>query len=101
LNVSQAVPGTNKGVKEYFYSHVCGNCGTHTSGISVDGDGNVWFDDSMQSIYGSFPVSGSGSFSIYRTPTSNSHPHDGLRVDGHNNIWFNEEFANKLARAIE
>jgi virginiamycin B lyase len=100
LNVAQAVPGTNNGVKEFFYPRFCSSCGTHTSGISVDGLGNVWFDDSMQSLYGSFNIS-SGKFSVYHTPTSNSHPHDGLHVDGYNNIWFNEEFANKLAKATE
>ena len=100
LNVAQAVPGTNKGVSEYFYSLGCNTCGAHTSGISIDSNGNVWFDDSLQSIFGSFPVNGTGSFSTYNTPTTNSHPHDGLNVDGQNRIWFDEEFANKLAEAV-
>jgi virginiamycin B lyase len=99
LHVSQAVPGTNTGVKEYFYQLSCASCGAHTSGIGVDGNGNVWFDDSLQSIIGSFPVSGSGSFSIYNTPTANGHPHDGMSIDGQNRIWFDEEFANRLAQA--
>ncbi len=99
LKVAQDVPGTNKGVTEYSYKRVCGNCGTHTSGISVDSNGLVWFDDAEQGIFGSFPDSGSGSFATYNTPTSNSHPHDGLNVDGQNRIWFDEEFANKLAEA--
>ena len=99
LIVAQAAPGTNKGVTEHFYPN-CTNCGVHTSGIGVDSNGNIWFDDSLKSIFGSFPASGSGSFSIYNTPTSNSHPHDGLNVDGQNRIWFDEEFANKLARTI-
>jgi streptogramin lyase len=99
LNVSQAAPGTNNGVKEYFYPRTCGSCSTHTSGISVDGSGNVWFDDALQNIYGSFNIS-SGKFSVYNTPTSNAHPHDGLRATG-NTIWFDEEFVNKLAKATE
>ena len=99
LKVAQAVPGTNKGVTEYEYKRPCGNCSTHTSGISVDSNGLVWFDDAEQEIFGSFPDSGSGSFATYNTPTSNSHPHDGLNVDGQNRIWFDEEFANKLAEA--
>ena len=99
LKVAQAVAGTNKGVTEYTYQRVCGNCNTHTSGISVDSNGLVWFDDAEQEIFGSFPDSGSGSFATYNTPTSNSHPHDGLNVDGQNRIWFDEEFANKLAEA--
>ncbi|HJT55274.1 MAG TPA: hypothetical protein VJ761_02175 [Ktedonobacteraceae bacterium] len=98
LNVAQAVPGTTNGVKEYFYTPPCGNCGTHTSGIAADNKGNVWFDDSDQSIFGSFNIS-SSSFSLYNTPTSNSHPHDGLNIDSQGTIWFDEEFANKLAKA--
>ena len=101
LHVSQAVPGTNKSVTEYAYQKVCSSCSTHTSGISVDSNGLIWFDDAEQEIFGSFPDSGNGSFATYNTPTANSHPHDGLNVDGQNRIWFNEEFANKLAEAIQ
>ena len=97
LNVASATPGTNKGITEYSYNR----SGTHTSGISVDHNGNIWFDDSLQSIYGSFPESGTGAFSIYSTPSQNSHPHDGLNVDKKNNVWFDEEFANKLALATQ
>jgi len=89
LKVGQAVPGTNKGVTEYAYQKVCGNCSTHTAGMSVDSHGLIWFDDSEQAIFGSFPDSGSGSFTTYNTPTSHSQRHDGLRVDGQNQIWFN------------
>ena len=101
LVVSQAVPGTNQGVTEYFYQKTCNSCGSHTSGISVDSTGQIWFDDSLQSIFGSFPDSGSGFFSIYNAPTSNSHPHDGLNVDSQNRVFFDEEFANKLAKAVQ
>ncbi|HLI08518.1 MAG TPA: hypothetical protein VKV40_18290 [Ktedonobacteraceae bacterium] len=98
LKISQAVPGTNDGVTEHFYTPPCSSCGTHTSGIAVDNNGNIWFDDSSQSIFGSFTIA-SSTFSLYNTPTSNSHPHDGLNIDTHGNIWFDEEFANKLAEA--
>ncbi|MBV9690264.1 MAG: hypothetical protein JO202_11210 [Ktedonobacteraceae bacterium] len=101
LNVSAAVAGTNTGVTEYAYKPPCSTCGSHTSGISADGSGQVWFDDSLQSAYGSFPISGNGSFSLYNTPTQNSHPHDGLNIDAQHRIWFDEEFANKLALAIQ
>jgi hypothetical protein len=101
LNIAQAVPGTNKGVTEYTYHEVCNTCDEHTSGISVDSNGLVWFDDSEQGIFGSFPDSGTGSFTTYNTPTVNGHPHDGLNVDGQNRIWFDEEFANKLGEAIQ
>ena len=39
---------------------------------------------------------------MYPAPTTtNAHPHDGLNVDSHNRIWFTEEFANKLAEAMQ
>jgi virginiamycin B lyase len=101
LKVAQAVPGTNQGVSEYFYPFSCSICGTHTSGISVDSNGLIWFDDSNQNIFGSFPDSGTGLFTTYNTPTAKGHPHDGLDIDGQNRIWFDEEFANKLAEAIQ
>ncbi|HEV2581089.1 MAG TPA: hypothetical protein VGT44_09570 [Ktedonobacteraceae bacterium] len=100
LDVTKATPGTNNGVTEYAYPISCNTCGEHTSGIKVDGYDQVWFDDSMQGIFGSFPDSGTGSFSTYPAPTQ-QHPHDGLNVDAQNRIWFTEEFANKLAEAIQ
>ncbi|HVB72412.1 MAG TPA: hypothetical protein VNE38_02555 [Ktedonobacteraceae bacterium] len=100
LVITKAAPGTNNGVTEYAYPTTCGNCGTHTSGIGVDSNGLVWFDDALQGIFGSFPDSGQGSFSIYPAPTPR-HPHDGLNVDSQNRIWFTEEFANKLAVAVQ
>jgi streptogramin lyase len=101
LKVSLALPGTNNGVTEYAYQKVCNTCSEHTSSISVDSNGLIWFDDSEQGIFGSFSNSGSGSFTTYNIPTANGHPSDGLHVDGQNRIWFNEEFANKLAEAIQ
>jgi streptogramin lyase len=97
LNVASAVPGTNHGVTEYHYTSPCGTCGTHTSGIAVDSNGLVWFDDSLQNMFGSFPIGG-GSFAFYDSP--HDHPHDGLNVDSQNRIWFDEEVANRLAEAI-
>ncbi len=81
LQVAKAVPGTNNGVREYAYPVTCSTCGEHSSGIKVDHNGLVWFDDSTQGIFGSFPDSGQGSFSIYPAPTP-QHPHDGL-----NDVW--------------
>jgi streptogramin lyase len=102
LNISKATPGTNNGVTEYTYPATCTTCnGTHTSGIGVDSNGQIWFDDSLQDIFGSFPDSGTGSFSVYSAPSQNAHPHDGLNVDVQNRIWFSEEFANKLAVAVQ
>ncbi|MGH2498008.1 MAG: virginiamycin B lyase family protein, partial [Ktedonobacteraceae bacterium] len=99
LNVAVAQPGTNNGVTEYSYTPSCGTCGSHTSGISADKQGLIWLDDSLQNTFGSFPVGG-GSFSFYNSP-SGGHPHDGLNVDSQNRVWFNEEFANKLAEALQ
>lgn len=96
LQVNLASPGTNQGVTEYAYTLPCPSCSAHSSGISVDSNGNVWFSDSLQNIIASFPVSGSGSFTEYSVPTQNGHPHDGLNVDSQNRVWFTEEFANKL-----
>jgi len=101
LKISLAVPGTNNGVKEYAYPQLCKGCGTHTSGISVDSNGLIWFDDSLQNTFGSFPDTGTGAFSMYTAPSSRSHPHDGLRVDGQNRVWFDEQYAEKLAEAMQ
>jgi streptogramin lyase len=98
LNIAAAQPGTNNGVTEYHYTPSCGSCGSHTSGISVDKQGLIWLDDSLQNTFGSFPIGG-GSFSFYNSP--GGHPHDGLNVDSQNRVWFDEEFANKLAVAIQ
>jgi streptogramin lyase len=103
LKINKAQPGTNNGVTEYAYPRLCG-CGTHTSGIDVDSSGNVWFDDSIQGIYGFFPDGGKGAFKVFTAPDglgSNDHPHDGLMVDPKNRVWFDEEFAEKLAVAIK
>ena len=103
LTVAKAIPGTNNGVSEYSYPKICTSCtSSHTSGISVDGYGQIWFDDLEQGIFGSFPETGKGIFNVYLAPTTqNAHPHDGLNVDAHNRIWFTEEFANKLAEAVQ
>jgi streptogramin lyase len=97
LKLSAAQPGTNNGVTEYSYTPSCSSCGSHTSGISADKLGQIWLDDSLQNSFASFPVAG-GSFTFYAT---NGHPHDGLNVDSQNRIWYDEEFANKLAVAVQ
>lgn len=101
LQVNMATPGTNNGVSEYAYPQLCKGCGTHASGISVDGSGLIWFDDALQNTFGSFPATGTGAFTMYSAPSSRSHPHDGLRVDSQNRIWFDEEYAEKLAEVVQ
>ncbi|GCE20345.1 virginiamycin B lyase family protein [Dictyobacter kobayashii] len=96
LRVSVAQPGTNNGITEYVYPRTCQVCGVHTSGISVDHNGVVWFADSLQNTIGSFPSTGTGSFTLYNSPTANSHVHDGVNVDPQDTIWFTEEFGNNL-----
>jgi virginiamycin B lyase len=98
LNPALASPGTKKGVTEYKYPRICGSCATHASGISVDSGGTIWFDDSLQNLFGSY-APGTGSFRVSATPTSGGHPHDGMNVDRAGNVWFDEEFANKLAES--
>jgi streptogramin lyase len=98
LTVAQASPGTTNGVTEYQYPLVCTTCGTHTSGISIDPSGTIWFDDSIQNLFGTFTPS-TGTFNVAAVPTAGGHPHDGMNVDKAGNVWFDEEFANKLAES--
>jgi streptogramin lyase len=103
LVISQATNGTIRGVSEYNVPQPCANgCGTHISGIAVDSNGTVWFDDSLSSRYGSF-VPATSSFTLYilgGKVTNNIHPNDGLAVDSNNNVWMSEEFARKLVEAL-
>src|SRR5712692_7318337 len=108
LIISQAADGTNNGVTEYAVpSPNCppnSNCASHISGIGVDSNGVVWFDDALSSRYGSFTPSNppASQFSIYiigGCVTNNTHPHDGLTVDSNNNVWFSEVFVNTLTEA--
>ncbi|HVB72006.1 MAG TPA: hypothetical protein VNE38_00475, partial [Ktedonobacteraceae bacterium] len=106
LVISQVSVGTSNGVTEYPVPvPACptpsNGCGSHISGIGVDSNGVVWFDDALSSRYGSFNPS-TQTFTMYivgGSVTSNDHPHDGLAVDCNNNVWFSEEFANTLAEA--
>lgn len=101
LKTGLASPGTSNGVTEYLYPRLCSGCKIHTSGISVDSNGLIWFDDSLQNTFGSFPDSGTGTFTMYNTPSPKSHPHDGLQVDSQNRVWFDEEYANKIAEVVQ
>ncbi len=101
LKIGLASPGTNNGVSEYAYPQLCKGCSTHASGLSIDSNGLIWFDDSLQNTFGSFPDTGTGTFSMNTAPSSRSHPHDGLRVDSLNRVWFDEQYAEKLAVAIQ
>jgi streptogramin lyase len=101
LNVSQAQAGTNQGVTEYRYPRSCVPCGVHTSGISIDRNGLVWFDDSYQGILGSFPDTGTGSFNMYNAPTLNTYVSDGVQVDSQNRVWYGESNINKIVELTQ
>ncbi|GAC1636006.1 MAG: hypothetical protein NVS4B11_38410 [Ktedonobacteraceae bacterium] len=68
--------------------------GTHISGIAVDSNNLVWFDDSLSNRVGYVnPTSGtSTAISVANPPTDTSpHTHDGLLVDANNNVWVSEQ----------
>ena len=72
---------------------------THISGISVDSQNRIWFDDSLGQRVGYFDP----STKTYKTVTLSSqsaHPHDGLAVDSNNNTWFTELFDSKLGEVL-
>lgn len=76
------------------------NCpGTHISGISTDGKGMVWFDDSLDARVGYLNPQ-TGVFKAIRLTNTSAHPHDGLIVDGRNNVWFTELYASKLGKVL-
>src|SRR5579863_1255580 len=84
LVINQAANETSNGVTEYAVpppTCISGsNCGTHISGISVDSNNTVWFDDSLSARIGSFTPATS-TFSMIVLPGgtgSDKHPHDGL-----------------------
>lgn len=70
------------------------SCSTHISGIAVDSQNHVWFDDSLANRVGLLdPATGAFSTLSLITPnTTNPHPHDGLLVDSTGNTWVSEQF---------
>lgn len=66
------------------------NC-THISGVGVDKNGNVWFDDSLNAVVGYFSPSTNAIY-VQMLPDPNSHPHDGLAVQSNGTVWFTEQF---------
>jgi hypothetical protein len=52
LKIMLAVPGTTNGVTEYAYQKICSTCNSHTSGISVDRHGLIWFDEEFANKLG-------------------------------------------------
>ena len=73
--------------------------GTHISGIAVDSNNLVWFDDSLSGRVGYInPADGTyTAMSVIDAATdANPHPHDGLVVDANNNVWLSEQNGFKL-----
>ena len=70
---------------------------SHISGISMDSENRIWFDDSLNAVVGYYDSS-TGNI---KTFTSGNHPHDGLAVDSNDNVWFTEEFAGTTGRLAE
>jgi virginiamycin B lyase len=68
--------------------------GTHISGIQLDSNGNVWFDDSLDNRVGVLnPSTNTYQAISLITPTdANPHPHDGFLLDGQGNVWVSEQF---------
>ena len=67
--------------------------GTHISGIAVDSNGLVWFDDSLVGRVGYInPANGLyTTTSLVSSTDTSPHPHDGLVVDSNNNVWVSEQ----------
>src|SRR5579885_1073081 len=106
LVISQASPGTSNGVTKYIVppASCAPGCNTHISGIAVDNQGTIWFDDAENARVGAY-VPGGGYFAMYMVDNGdqyqlNAHPHDGLALDKNGNLWFTEEFARKLGEGV-
>ena len=67
--------------------------GTHISGIAVDSNGMVWFDDSLVGRVGFInPTNGTyATRTLVSSSDTSPHPHDGLVVDSNNNVWVAEQ----------
>jgi hypothetical protein len=103
LNVQQATPGVCAvtsgdclGVSEHALPPPPTGCtASHTSGIAVQGGGQlIWLDDSLANQVGAFSP-GTGTFTLFNLACG-VHPHDGLNLHGSSQVWWDEEFANAL-----
>ncbi len=74
--------------------------GTHISGIAVDNNGLVWFDDSLSNRVGFLNPAGCAAPQNCTVTTltvaNNPHTHDGLGIDGTGNVWFAEQYNSKF-----
>ena len=65
-------------------------------GITTGPDGNIWFTDQTDHAVWRYELS-TGTFTEFRTPTSNSFPGD-ITTGSDGNMWFTEQAVDKFAR---
>ena len=68
---------------------ICKYCGTHISGIAVDSQGDIWFDDTLSQRLGYLNPK-TGLVVDQRLGDEDSSAYDGLVVDTYNRVWFTE-----------
>jgi virginiamycin B lyase len=92
--VGEFNPATGNSRSFFVSSSICPNpdaCfNTHISGIGVDADGNVWFDDSLAQRIG-FLNPKTGRVVSKNLSNKNAHPYDGLVVQSNGTVWFTEQ----------
>jgi streptogramin lyase len=65
-------------------------------GITTGSDGNIWFTDQTDHAVWRFEI-GTGRFTEFRTPTSNSFPGD-ITTGSDGSMWFTEQAVDKFGR---
>src|SRR5215472_14322824 len=65
-------------------------------GITTGSDGNIWFTDQTDHAVWRYELS-TGTFTEFRTPTSNSFPGD-ITTGSDGNMWFTEQAVDKFGR---
>ena len=64
---------------------------THISGITVDQQGRIWFDDSLSARVGFYDPA-SGNIKTLTLMNLSAHPHNGLALDNQGDSWVAEVF---------
>lgn len=83
--------------KDYLVS--VGISQTHISGIGVDSNGLVWFNDSLSARIGTLDPATSKVTAIQLSFTG-AHPHDGLTIDKTNTVWITEQYGFRLGEVL-
>lgn len=91
-----ASTGDCHGMSEYLLPPAPQSCtSTHVSGIAVQQNQLIWFDDSLSAQIGSFNPQ-TLSFTLYSLGDCSVHPHDGIAVDRTGHVWWDEAFLNAI-----